>query len=229
MLIPLEVTFPCGDGTQTLCPTLIADGGVLALVDCGYPGQLPLLEAAIRATGFSPEALTHVILTHHDDDHVGSLAALLRIYPQVQVLAGAKEAPYIDGRETSLRLKHAEALQPALPPELRDWGLQFQARLRSVEAAPVHQLLCPGQELPWCGGCRVVATPGHTPGHLSLFFPRLRTVITGDAAVAEHGAPAVANPQFALDLPQAEASLQALLALPADTYLCYHGGVFRRT
>ena len=227
-IIPLNITFPYGDGVQTLCPTLIADGDVLALADCGYPGQFPLLEAAIRAAGFSPDALTHVVLTHHDDDHMGAASALLRACPRARVLAGAEEAPYIDGRETSLRLRQAEALQPSLPPEMQDWGRAFQARLRAVEPVPVHRPLTDGEILPWCGGCRVMATPGHTPGHISLFFPSLRTVITGDAAVVENGALSVANPQFALDLSAAEASLTALKALPADTYHCFHGGTLGR-
>ena len=46
--------------------------------------------------------------------------------------------------------------------------------------------------------------------------------------VPETGAPSVANPQFALDLPRAEASPQRLLALDADCWLCYHGGILRR-
>ena len=52
--------------------------------------------------------------------------------------------------------------------------------------------------------------------------------MTGDAAVLEAGTPAVANPQFALDLPRAEVSLQKLLTLDADCWICYHGGVLRR-
>ena len=96
-----------------------------------------------------------------------------------------------------------------------------------MEPAPVHQTVADGDLLPWCGGCRVIATPGHTPGHCSLYLPGLRAVVTGDAVVLEAGTPAVANPQFALDLPRAEASLQKLLALDADCWLCYHGGILR--
>ena len=33
------------------------------------------------------------------------------------------------------------------------------------------------------GGLRVVATPGHTPGHVSLLHEPTRTLITGDAVV----------------------------------------------
>lgn len=198
------------------------------LVDCGYPESLPLIEAAMAELGLSPAELTEVFITHHDDDHMGGLARLCARYPRIRVVAGAEEAPYLTGARKSLRLCQAEALQPTLPPEARAWGEAFCRRLKAVEPAPVHQTVADGDLLPWCGGCRVIATPGHTPGHCSLYLPGLRAVVTGDAAVLEAGTPAVANPQFALDLPQAEASLQKLLALDADCWLCYHGGILRR-
>jgi glyoxylase-like metal-dependent hydrolase (beta-lactamase superfamily II) len=227
-VIPLPISFPWEGGQQTLFPTLLLDGSDAVLVDCGYPGFLPRLEAALRAVGASPADLTAVVITHHDDDHMGALAQLKRACPQVRVLAGAEEAPYISGEKKSLRLIQAEALQPTLPPEAQEWGRQFCRRLNAVEPAPVDGTLHGGDLLPWCGGCQVIATPGHTPGHISLFLPALSMLIPGDAAVVEHGALAVANPQFALDLPAAEQSLDLLRSLPWDTCLCYHGGIFRR-
>lgn len=226
MLIPLPLTVP--ETGEVLCPALLADGAHLVLVDCGYPDSLPLIESAMANLGLSPEQLTEVFITHHDDDHMGALARLCARYPQARVVAGEGEARYLTGAQKSLRLYQAEALQPTLPPEARAWGEAFCRRLAAVEPVPVHQTVTDGDLLPWCGGCRVVATPGHTPGHCSLYLPQLRVLVTGDAAVLEAGAPAVANPHFTLDLPQAEASLQKLLALDADCWLCYHGGLLRR-
>ncbi len=97
--------------------------------------------------------------------------------------------------------------------------------LKRVEPAPVDITVSDGDNLSWCGGCRVVSTPGHTPGHISLFLEKLRTVVTGDAAALENGTLAIANPAFTLDINQAEISLQKLLTLDADTYVYYHGGV----
>lgn len=226
MLIPLPLTVP--ETGEVLCPALLADEAHLVLVDCGYPDSLPLIESAMANLGLSPAELTEVFITHHDDDHMGTLARLCARYPQVRVVAGEGEAAYLTGEQKSLRLCQAEALQPTLPPEARAWGEAFCRRLAAVEPAPLHRTVVDGDLLPWCGGCRVVATPGHTPGHCSLYLPQLRAVVTGDAAVLEAGAPAVANPQFTLDLPRAEASLQKLLALDADCWLCYHGGLLRR-
>lgn len=43
-------------------------------------------------------------------------------------------------------------------------------------------------------------TPGHTPGHISLYFLQSKTLVAGDAVVIENGVLDIANPQFALDL-----------------------------
>ena len=68
--------------------------------------------------------------------------------------------------------------------------------------------------------------PGHTPGHSSLLLENESIVITGDAMAQENGVPVTANPQFALDREEAEASLKKLLALRAKAHYCYHGGAY---
>ena len=78
----------------------------------------------------------------------------------------------------------------------------------------------------WCGGCRVIATPGHTPGHISLFMENDSIIITGDAIALEDNQPVIANPQFTLDIEQATKSMDKLLSINACSYYCYHGGVY---
>ena len=72
--------------------------------------------------------------------------------------------------------------------------------------------------------CQIVATPGHTSGHISLYFPNLDCVITGDAAVQENRELVIANPDFCLDIERAEKSLNRIKSLKAAQYYCYHGG-----
>lgn len=206
-------------------PVVLQDESSCVLVDCGYAGSLPKIEAALRVKGIEPEAITHILLTHQDHDHVGAAAAFKRSYQAVSILASKEELPYISGAMKSLRLKQAEELQSVLPPEQQAFGEAFCGLLRSVEPVEVDCALQAGEVLPFCGGCEVLATPGHTPGHISLYLPQLHTLICGDAMALENRAPVIANPQFTLDLEKAEKSLQGLLARKGNRFICYHGGV----
>jgi glyoxylase-like metal-dependent hydrolase (beta-lactamase superfamily II) len=222
-IVELNITFEYGGRTDAIHPSLIAADGALALVDAGYPGFLPLIEREIARHGCDAKDLTHVILTHYDDDHIGSLHDLKAKYPRVRIVAGEREAEAISGRRKAERLIQAESLLEQMTGEEREFGLQFIRRLESLKHVPVDETVKDGDRL-FAGKCRVIATPGHTPGHISLHFPELDSVITGDAAVNENGRLAIANPQFCLDPDSAERSLAMLADLRAAHYYCYHGG-----
>ncbi len=227
-IILLALPFDFGGGPDTLYPSVIQGADTLTLVDCGYPGFLPLLEKAMEQHGLSPAALTHAVITHQDYDHMGALAELKEKYPHILVAAGREEAPYVGGQHKSLRLIQAETLQPTLPEDQQAFGRAFCALLEGIVPVPVDIELEAGSALPWNDRCAVWATPGHTPGHISLYLEQDSTLIAGDAAVVEGGQLMVANPGFALDLPAAEGSLACILSSPAGKIICYHGGLFTR-
>lgn len=147
------LTLPYENGS--LHPVVFADKDALLLVDCGYPGALPLLEAELNAHGFDPARLTHLILTHHDFDHMGAAAALKHSYPHIRVLAHELEAPYISGEAEPLRLTQASAMQDALPAHEKQGGLAFMELLKSVEPVTPDALLKDRQRLPYCGGLTI--------------------------------------------------------------------------
>ncbi|HWR03678.1 MAG TPA: MBL fold metallo-hydrolase [Humidesulfovibrio sp.] len=213
-------------GLPPLHPVLLRDETEMVLVDCGCTGFLPLLEEAFRAVGADMARLTRVFITHHDHDHMGALAALKRSRPGVQVLASAEDAPHIAGERKSLRLIQAEALQQSLPDDKKEEGLGFMRLLAGVEPAHVDAQLRGDELFPWCGGIEVIATPGHMPGHISLYARASRTLIAGDAMVVQDGRLCVANPQYTLDMPEARRSLARLLSYDIQHVVCYHGGAF---
>ncbi len=49
----------------------------------------------------------------------------------------------------------------------------------------MDEILKDGQTLPVLGGLRVVETPGHTPGHISLFAPAVGMLFCGDSMVTD--------------------------------------------
>ena len=225
-ILRLYITAPFGDTVNTVYPTLLWDEKNVVLVDCGFIGSLPMLEKELAKYGLSAQLLTGLVLTHHDHDHMGAAAALKRVNPKLKIFASQAEAPYISAQEKPLRLKQAEELQEMLPPDRQDFGRAFCEMLRRVEPVMVDEFLHDGDRFDWCGGCRIIATPGHTPGHISLFIEDDSIVITGDAMALEDGQPVIANPQFTLDLISAEDSMKKLLSLKANAYYCYHGGMY---
>lgn len=228
-IIVLNIEFQFGGTADVIYPVVLADDKEVVLVDCGYTGFLPRIEQAMEREGLSCCQITRVVVTHHDHDHIGALAALKRKYPHIQVVASKTEAPYITGKKKSPRLEQAESMQKTLPEDQKAFGEAFCNILRAVEPAPVDILVSDGDTFDWCGGCEIIATPGHTPGHISLYLEKQKTVVTGDAAVLEQQELVIANPQFVLDGEKAESSLNRIKHLPAETYICYHGGVLRRS
>lgn len=222
----LDLAYPWNGTVQHLHPVLLPGDTDTVLVDCGYPGSLELLEAELSARGASLAQVTKLVLTHQDDDHMGAAAELKERYPALQILASETEAPYISGERKNLRLRQAEEMQEQLPEDQKEFGLQFCRRLRRVPPVAVDRPLHPGEQFGWGGGCEILGTPGHTPGHISIRAQNGEYLIAGDAAVVEGGALAVANPEFCLDLNEAVRSLERLRAASCRRYLCFHGGAW---
>lgn len=227
-LIILKIEMSYGTDTDCIYPVVLCDDANCVLVDCGYVGSLSKIEEELQSNGIFPEVVTHIILTHQDHDHVGAAAAFKKKYPNVNILASAEEASYISGMQKSLRLEQAEQLQKGLPADMQDFGRAFCRLLRSVEPIQINQVILDDEVLPFCGGCQVLSTPGHTPGHISLYLPEFCTVISGDAMALEDGRPVLPNPQFTLDIEKAKASMQRLLVHPAQKIICYHGGILEK-
>jgi glyoxylase-like metal-dependent hydrolase (beta-lactamase superfamily II) len=89
----------------------------------------------------------------------------------------------------------------------------------------VDEHLEDGDRLDLAGGTRVIFTPGHTPGHLSLYLERPKVLVAGDALTAEGGHLNGPNPPFTLDVGEAARSVRRLAELDVETIVCYHGGV----
>lgn len=225
-ILNLSITMPFGNTQNTVFPTLLLDKQNIILVDCGFIGSFPILEQELLRHGLSAEQLTGLVLTHHDHDHMGAAAVLKRINPNMKIYASALEASFISAHEKPLRLRQAEEMQKILPPEQQDFGKAFCDMLRRVEPVEIDTFLHDGERMDWCGGCSILATPGHTPGHISLLMEKDSIVITGDAIALEEGKPVIANPQFTLDIERAIESMEKLSSLNAKSYYCYHGGPF---
>lgn len=225
-IVMLDINFEYGNEMQTINPVLVIDKNDVVLVDCGYPNFLSLLEDEMKSKGIDPNSLTKVLITHHDDDHMGSLSELKEKYPNIKIVSSEIDSEYISGKKKSLRLEQAEEVLKDLPQEQKQFGIEFCETLRKVNPVNVDITVKDGDYFDWGGGCQVISTPGHMPGHISLYLKETNSIITGDAAVIENNKLVIANPQFALDLELAKKSLEKLISMNADNYYCYHGGKF---
>ncbi|WNV22028.1 MBL fold metallo-hydrolase [Bacillus sp. SI2] len=222
-IIELPIEFEFNEKKQCIYPSLIILHNELTLVDTGYTNFLPLIENTILKHRYELKNLKNIIITHYDDDHIGSLYDFQVKYPHVHIIASEIESNYINGDRKSERLVQAEEMLQCMPNEEKEFGKWFIQQLKNIRHISVDEKVHDGQMI-LNNECKIVATPGHTSGHISLYFPNLDCVITGDAAVQENRELVIANPNFCLDLEKAEESLNKIKSLKAAQYYCYHGG-----
>ncbi len=207
-------------------PVLIWDQDNVVLVDTSYPLQISQIESAVQAAGFELSQINKLILTHQDIDHIGTVKEILAEAPNCQVLASAVEAPYIDGRKTPTKVATFEANYEQLSAEMKSFYNMIKPAFEN-RRIQIDQTVTEGEVLPICGGIEIVATPGHTPGHISLFLKEDKILIAGDALNIVDGTLNCSNPLFTWDVPQAQQSVAILQQYPVKQIIAFHGGLYQ--
>jgi glyoxylase-like metal-dependent hydrolase (beta-lactamase superfamily II) len=144
---------------------LVIEEDGLTLIDTGLAGTHRLILARAAALGMP---IRRIALTHAHRDHMGSLDALAAALPAAEVIASEREAALLAG-DTKLR-EHEPAGR-------------MRGGFRAVATRPAR-LAGDGDQI---GSLRVLATPGHTPGHLAFFDPRDGTLYAGDSFTTTRG------------------------------------------
>lgn len=192
----------------------LADG--THLVDTGTPGNGGRILAALAAAAGDGAALRSIVLTHQHRDHAGSVAAVARATGAPVAVHVADAAPVRDGLVPAIGRMDGPLggllgrLTPSLP----------------LEATPVARELGDGDRVGGDGGLRVVHTPGHTPGHVSLLLERDGGVLfVGDAAANLFGR--LGRPFVATDREAVAASLARIAGLDFEVAVFGHGRAIR--
>ncbi|BBI31026.1 hydrolase [Cohnella abietis] len=215
---------------DTVHPVLLWDEQQVILVDTGFPRQLNKLREAVDGCGVSFDTINRIILTHQDIDHIGNLPDIIQqASTKIEVMAHIIEKPYIQGEQRILRFTD-EAIEsinhmPDHVPEAFKIGLK--ALMLNPPSAPVDHTIAGGEQLPGFEFLTIIDTPGHTPGHISLYHEPSRTLIAGDALVVRDGQLHGPDPVSTLDKLTAMQSLNQFSSFNIDTVVCYHGGLFR--
>jgi len=147
------------------------DAEGLTVVDAGTRGMAPRLVRSIRMLGFDPRAVGDLLLTHWHVDHSGGARRFAESSAAPDVWIGEDDLPVLTGRATPgdvatdcgrlARALHRRAYQA--PEPVTD--------ARALPDGHVHEA---------AGGAHVVATPGHTAGHVALHLPARGVLIAGD-------------------------------------------------
>jgi glyoxylase-like metal-dependent hydrolase (beta-lactamase superfamily II) len=191
---------------------LVREDDGFTLIDTMLPkSEKGILEAS-RSLG---APIVRIALTHAHQDHVGSVDALKAALPDAEVLITARDARFLTG-DKSLEPDEAVNGKP-------------RGSWMKLETQPTR-LINPGERI---GSLEVIASPGHTPGHVAFLDTRDRTLIAGDSWVTLGGVsvPSRANPRFPLvwfgtgNRPQALESAKALRALDPSRLAVGHGKV----
>lgn len=184
----------------------------LTLIDTGLPGSAPAIADAIRRLGHEPADVRRIALTHFHVDHAGAAAEIAR-WGDVEVIAHRAEAPFIEGA----------AQGP--PPDLLDWERPLFERVYvpgMADPVRVDRLVDDGDVLPFGGGARAVAAPGHTPGSVAFHLPDRGVLLTGDTVARTEDGRVILG-VFNADPSQAAASFRRLAELEPRLVCFGHG------
>lgn len=221
----LNIAFNQYGAISHIHPTLLEINGQYFLTDTGYENTLSQLRTALHEKSIDIINLTGVIISHDDIDHLGALYDIKKMNPLLQVYCSKTEEPSVTGKIEAERLVQAKQLLQQLPEEQQAWGKDFVALQKSIQRISDVDHVVQENDL-ILGDIRVIATPGHTRGHISLYIEASKTLIANDAVVAEsNGELNIANPEFTLDLPAAIRSVQKIRELDIQTLICFHGGI----
>ncbi len=200
------------------------------LIDAGIRGSSgSILRAAEER--FGPDRPpSAIIMTHGHFDHVGALHHLAERW-EVPVYAYALEMPYLNGTKAYLPpdptvggglMSLLSPLYPRGPVDVQPWLAEL----------PVDG------SVPFMPGWQWLHTPGHTPGHVSLWGESDRTLIAGDAFITTrqesayaaatqapemHGPPMYFTPDWA----SAKTSVAVLASLEPACVVTGHGQALR--
>ncbi|MBN1202008.1 MAG: MBL fold metallo-hydrolase [Anaerolineae bacterium] len=188
-----------------------ADSGV-TIIDAGLPLAAGRVLGLIRDIGRKPEDVKHILITHADVDHVGSLKPLVDA-TGADVVASAESETFIRRRSNPPHI--------ALPMSLLSRAVSLVFR----RAVPVNRIVAGSDVLDIAGGIRVIATPGHTPDHVSYFWERERVLFSGDLLNNTDGL-RLTPPRITWSMAAAHDSARKVLALNPAVICAGHGDVW---
>lgn len=208
---------------QIIASYLLASQHELALVDVGSAACVTELLAGVRAAGYDPADLTHLLLTHVHLDHAGASGSLVRMLPHAQVYVHRLGAPHLIDPTRLIR------------SATRIYGDQMERLWGHMEPVPSERIvILDDGDVIEVGArrLRVLYTPGHAIHHIALHDEAHGIAFPGDVAgVSIEGVDFVRppTPPPDLSLEDWDASITQLEALNLERLYLPHFGVVNAT
>lgn len=175
---------PCafGQNRMVFVHLLIGDrASMLVDTGCAHNPQQDILPY-MEHINFDPAALTYMLISHSDMDHQGGNQPMKDAAPQALIACHNLDRPWIESTEALItgRYSQFEAAHGI------GYGSSGKQSIREATlSTPVDLTLEGGEQFrlgdQWT--VEAVHTPGHTWGHLAIYDPRSRFLVSGEAAL----------------------------------------------
>jgi glyoxylase-like metal-dependent hydrolase (beta-lactamase superfamily II) len=171
----------------------------IVLIDTGLQFRGKAIINEIKSMGIELSDIKHILLTHHDIDHIGNVFMLQQL-TGAQVWASQEDIPYIHGDidRSGFKKYFKYIFRVKVPGNIRPYT--------------------PGVSI---NGIEVVPTPGHTPGHVCLLYKDI--LFAGDLIENKNGKLRPYPHAWNWDNKIMAESLKSIANLPFKTVCPAHG------
>lgn len=188
---------------------LLVEGREVVVTDAGFIGDFRRIQKELEALGHKSSDLKAILLTHGHLDHTLN-AERLKQWSGAKIYAPAGDELHVAGRYPYRGVAR-----------ICGWLEACGRPLLRYRPPSIDVWMRDGDELPFWGGLRVVALPGHTPGHVGFYSPSKRVFFVGDG-FANSWRIALPPPIFNTDSQEMRRSLCKLRQFDVDWFVPAH-------
>lgn len=175
------------------------------LIDTGFAWKGKAMLRELESLGVAPESIKHILLTHHDLDHIGNVCMLQKL-TGAKLWASENDIPYITGQSPWYGFKkHINRIMRVKKP-------------KSVNAISDNAFVA---------GVKAVYTPGHSPGHTCFIYGGV--LFAGDLVENKRVGLVPYPAPWTYDMPALAQSIKKIESCEFDWICPAHGRPQKRT